>query len=148
MKVSPLLLLIAATFYQSVSMADCSALSPREVTEQFYGWYIKSFSDGTYPLEGDSPELKRYVSINLIDSIHQQFVRPDAMPDDYFFKAQDYFEEWFSDMKVSDLEMVNDTAKEHVELAKGTKAAQEVFVKLAKEKGCWKVVKVEGAPMA
>lgn len=148
MKVAPLLLLIAATCYQSISMADCSASSPQQVTKQFYGWYFKSYSEGVFPLEDNSPELKRYVSGGLIKSLHETFIRPDVMPDDYFFKAQDYFEEWLANMNVSDLEVSDTAAREHVELAKGTEAAQEVFVRLAKESGCWKVVEVEGAPMA
>lgn len=147
MKVVPLLLLIAATLYQSVSMADCSASSPKAVTEQFYGWYFKSYREGVFPLEVGSPELKRYVSSSLIKSIHETFIRPDVMPDDYFFKAQDYFDEWITDTKISEIERSDTAAKEHVDLAKGTEAAHKVSVRLTREKGCWKIVEVEGAPM-
>lgn len=132
------LLLAAAAFHQSVAFADC-ANSPKPVAEAFYNWYLQSSSDEKDPMTDNIPQMKQYVSDGLIDRIKKQMASPDGLEEDYFIKAQDYMEEWLTQISVSEPQVQGASAREQVTLGNTPDTTQVVDVLLVKDNGCWKI---------
>ncbi|NBF03296.1 DUF3828 domain-containing protein [Pseudomonas sp. Fl5BN2] len=134
-------LLAAVALHQSVALADCAS-SPKPATQAFYSWYLQTFSEDKDPLTDNLPQMKQYVSESLIAKIKTQMASPDGLEEDYFIKAQDYMEEWLTQIKVSDPQVQGSTAKEQVTLGNTPDTTQVVDVRMIKDKGCWKIDQV------
>ncbi|MFJ2364861.1 DUF3828 domain-containing protein [Pseudomonas sp. NPDC087697] len=132
------LLFAAAVFHHPVAFADCAS-SPKPVTEAFYNWYLQSFSDEKDPLTDDITQMKQYVSDELIGKIKKQMASPDGLEEDYFIKAQDYMEEWLTQIKVGEPNVQGASAREQVTLGNTPGTIQIIDVLLVKNNGCWKI---------
>lgn len=135
------LLLAAAVLHSPLSFAACAS-SPKPVAEAFYNWYLQSFSDEKDPLSDDLPQMRQYVSDSLIDRIKKQMESPDGLEEDYFIKAQDYMDEWLTQIKVSEPQLQGSSARESVTLGNTPDTTQIVDLLLIKDKGCWKINEV------
>ncbi|MBS7559217.1 MULTISPECIES: DUF3828 domain-containing protein [Pseudomonas] len=134
-------LLAAVAMHQSVALADCAS-SPKPATQAFYSWYLQTFSEDKDPLTDNVPEMKKYVSDSLIAKIKKQMASPDGLEEDYFLKAQDYMDEWLTQIKVSEPQIQGSSAKEQVTLGSTPDTTQIVDVRMIKDKGCWKIDEV------
>ncbi|CAI8988249.1 DUF3828 domain-containing protein [Pseudomonas sp. IT-P253] len=135
------LLLAAVVFHHTAAFADCAS-SPKPAAEAFYNWYLQSFSDEKDPLTDDIAQMKQYVSDDLIGKIKKQIASPDGLEEDYFIKAQDYMEEWLTQIKVSEPLTQGASAREQVTLGNTPDTTQIVDVLLVKNNDCWKINEV------
>lgn len=120
---------------------DNGDTSPKVPTQAFYSWYLQTFSEDQDPIT-DVPEMKKYVSDSLIAKIKKQMASPDGLEEDYFLKAQDYMDEWLTQIKVSEPQIQGSSAKEQVTLGSTPDTTQIVDVRMIKDKGCWKIDEV------
>lgn len=137
-----------ALIAQSVSALAAQAASPKvvqpsEVVHEFYRWYLQSLAQDRDPVTQDRATLKKYVAKPLIDEIERRMKSPDGLDADYFLQAQDYLDEWKSNISVSQL--ANNGTVATVVLTLGAKgsAAYRLKVTLRKEADSWKIAKVQ-----
>ncbi|MGZ0705325.1 DUF3828 domain-containing protein [Pseudomonas piscis] len=134
-------LLAAIALYQPLALADCAS-SPKPAAQAFYSWYLQTYSQDKDPVTDNAPEMKRYVSDSLVTKIKKQMASPDGLEEDYFLKAQDYMDEWLTQIQVSEPQVQGSTAKEQVTLGNTPDTTQIVDVRMVKDKGCWKIDEV------
>jgi hypothetical protein len=139
------LLALAAGLHIVPAVADEQS-SPKQVTQDFYTWYVKSLADNKVPLEDDVERLKNYVAPSLISDIDKQAKSEDGLEEDYFIKSQDYDESWLSKVQVADQGTKGASAKEGVVLGTTEDNAQRLTVLLSKGKDGWRITSVEIVP--
>jgi hypothetical protein len=139
------LLALAAGLHLVPAIADEQG-SPKQTTEAFYKWYVKSLADNKVPLDDDVEHLKSFVAESLIKDIDKQAKSEDGLEEDYFIKSQDYDDSWLTSVKVADLGTKGVAAKESVVLGTTEDNAQRLTVALSKGKDGWRIVSVEIVP--
>lgn len=139
------LLALCAGLHLSVAQADEQG-SPRQVTQAFYSWYVKSLADDKVPVEGDTEKLKSYVAESLIKDIDKQAKSEDGLEEDYFIKSQDYDDTWLTNINVTEQSVKGAVAKEGVVLGTTEDNAQRLTVVLGKGKDGWRITSVDIVP--
>lgn len=138
------LLALCAGLHMSTAIADDQ--SPKQVTQAFYGWYVKSLADDKVPVEGDTEKLKNYVAESLIKDIDKQAKSEDGLEEDYFIKSQDYDDTWLTNINVTEQSVKGAVAKEGVVLGTTEDNAQRLTVVLGKGKDGWRITSVDIVP--
>lgn len=72
--------------------------------ERFYAWYLNELELDRHPLTSDSSELKKFVSAARLRSLADQVSIEGSLDVDYFLQAQDYLEDWASNITASSLD--------------------------------------------
>lgn len=139
------LLAFAAGLHLMPAVADEQG-SPKQTTQAFYAWYVKSLADNKVPLDDDTERLKSFVADNLIQDIDKQAKSEDGLEEDYFIKSQDYDDTWLTNIKVVEQSVKGATAKEGVVLGTTEDNAQRLTVLLAKGAAGWRITSVEIVP--
>lgn len=139
------LLALATGLHLAPAIADEQG-SPKQITEAFYKWYVKSLSDNKVPLDDDVEHLEGYVAESLIKDLDKQAKSEDGLEEDYFIKSQDYDDSWLTSVKAADLGTKGATAKESVVLGTTEDNAQRLTVALSKGKEGWRITSVEIVP--
>lgn len=126
------------------SKPSAPAKSPEATVEEFYKWYVHSLRQKREPLEDDEAGLKKYVNAALIDKLKKQMNSSNGPDVDYFLKAQDYLDEWETNVSTTKGMVADTVATITVSLeAKDTVRPHKLKVTLLKENGEWKISKVE-----
>jgi hypothetical protein len=75
--------------------------SPATVAAEFYRWYVKTIETNRDPIADFPTELSTYVSKSLIAEIRHAMASEDGLEADYFIQAQDYFDDWSTNARVT-----------------------------------------------
>lgn len=137
------LALLLVTLSPHAQAADPSR-SPEQVIHDFYRWYVQALMKNREPLTKERAELKRYASDRLIREIDHMRKGPDGLDGDYFLDAQDFDDDWATNIKVSGTSIKGDRATALVELSGKEIGTKKLRVTLVQQAGQWKVDKVEG----
>lgn len=116
--------------------------SAEETVEAFYKWYVHELRQNRDPFTQDEATLKQYVTAELIDRIKRQMNSPDGLEADYFTKAQDYFDDWETNVSASKAMIRRTLATTTVTLGGKADSRHKLRVTLWKEKDGWKIRRV------
>lgn len=116
--------------------------SPEETVEAFYKWYVHELRQNRDPFTQDEATLKQYVTAELIDKIKKQMNSPDGLEADYFTKAQDYFDDWETNVSASKAVIRGTLATTTVTLGGKADSRLKLRVSLRKEDKEWKISRV------
>ena len=104
----------------SVSTADqmpsTRVATPESVLNEFYTWYLQLLAKNKDPLTDEPIIFSKYVSAKLIHEIEKEINSPDGMEYDHFIQAQDYMDEWLTNISVTTQGVYKDKATATVTL--------------------------------
>lgn len=137
-------LLICCSQLLAVSEAvAASSMSADQTTSAFYKWYLHSLASGREPLSDDRKILFKYVSRALVSDIEKSMHSDEGLDEDYFIKAQDYLDEWESNIVVGKPAVAGSTASVALQLGGKGDNHRRFSVALIKEAGTWKIRNVQ-----
>jgi glutamine synthetase type III len=108
----------------------------------FYKWYLGQLVQNKDPLHDAVTEMKRQVATPLLREIEKEINSADGMDVDYFIAAQDYLDDWPTHVTATVRELKGAAATVQVQLGASTLKPYRLRVGLIKEKGDWKIRKV------
>jgi Protein of unknown function (DUF3828) len=120
-------------------VASSSQTTPQTTLVAFYHWYLDAFARQGNPLEDDRARMESYVTKGLLQEIDKRIQSPDGLDEDYFIRAQDYFNDWATDIVVSDVRINRGTASALVTLGRTRESRHRLKVTLVKEGRIWKI---------
>ena len=75
-----------------------SPQSPQQAALHFYRWYMQSLVLGQVPLQQSPVQMSAYVDSKLANELKRRMSRK-GLHADYFLQAQDFMEDWTTDIK-------------------------------------------------
>ncbi len=81
------------------SAALAQPRTPEQAAGQFYRWYMRSLVLSQDPLRHSPVQLSEYVSKGLISELKRRMGRK-GLHADYFIQAQDFMDDWTTDITV------------------------------------------------
>src|SRR5215510_10050422 len=93
-----------------------SKAGPQATLAEFYHWYLEALAKDRNPLGDDRAKMEQYVSKTLLQQIERHINSPEGLGEDYFTKAQDYLEDWQTNIVVSDVRIEGKAASAIVTL--------------------------------
>lgn len=117
--------------------------SPETIVATFYRWYIHSLNQNYDPLVKGRAMLKKFVAAGLIDEIEDQLKRPGGLSADYFLQAQDWFDNWESNISVTKAVIKKQVATSIVTLGAKNDSRHKLIISLTQESGTWKIRRVQ-----
>lgn len=136
----------AASPAQAASSPAAAAQSPDVVVKEFYQWYLRSLKRNEDPFRQGLTTLRRYVSGELITELQRQRNSPDGMDADYFLQAQDWGEDWETNITVTGTEQRDAGASTVVALGPRESVLQQrLRVTLRRQAEGWQITAVEHA---
>ena len=114
----------------------------------FYHWYLETLAKGRDPLHDDRAKIEACVSKALLRKIEKQINSPDGLDEDYFTKAQDYLNDWATNIVVSDVNTHGGVASAIVTLGVTKESKSRLLVNVVQERGSWKISKVSHPPLS
>jgi len=118
--------------------------TPQETAAAFYRWYLGEIASHRDPLTQDRAKVESYVTKGLLQEIDRRINSPDGLDEDYFIRAQDYLDDWLTNIAVSDVEIHGQNASETVTLGATKQSRHRVELKLVNEGGAWRISEVGG----
>lgn len=92
----------------SLASADLSKYSETNGTnnvamavEIFYVWYLNELELDRDPLNNESGSMEKFVSLERLQSLADQIRLEGGLDVDYFLQAQDYLDDWASNVDAS-----------------------------------------------
>jgi hypothetical protein len=117
--------------------------SPEETVEAFYKWYVHALRQNREPLTQDEATLKKYVTSALIARIKKQMNSPDGLEADYFLQAQDYLDDWETNVSAAKAMIKGTVATTRVTLGAKDDSKHKLKVSLSKQGEEWKISRVQ-----
>ena len=127
--------------------AAAEAPSPQATVTEFYQWYMHAVKADRYPLRDDQPTLRKYVAAALIARLKKADASDDPPDADYFIQAQDWGDDWETNIAVTDALIERGTATLVVVLGAGAGSEhRRLRVGLVQAGGAWKIQSVTPLP--
>lgn len=114
-------------------------MDPETVSKSFYSWYLTALSKDESPIDEQDPELKHYVTPQLLQKIHVLIKSPEGMDDDFFLQDQDYSDSWVDHVATGSFTLNGVTASGDVTLGDDPADQQLLLVTLHKDATGWKI---------
>jgi len=142
-------LLLSSVFPDHAQAADSAALfpqnTPQSTLNEFYRWYLDALMKQRVPLEDDHVKMATFVGRTLLRTLDRRLKSDEGFGEDYFTRAQDYFDDWLSNITVSNMRAGRKTASATVALGASRESRHRLALQLVREDGGWKISRV-GAP--
>jgi hypothetical protein len=135
-------LLVCACGAHAQSPAS-SQNTPQATLTAFYHWYLEELAKSRDPLHDDRAKIEVYVSKGLLREIDRRSKSAEGLDEDYFIRAQDYLEDWASNIVVSEVQIKGTTASAVVTLGSTKQSRHPLSLNLIKEGDAWKISKVK-----
>jgi hypothetical protein len=116
--------------------------APQASLTAFYHWYLGALANDRHPLRDDRTQVERYVSKELLQEIDRRANNPEGLGEDYFIEAQDFLEDWASNIVVSNVRIDGRVASALVTLGATKQSRHRLALNLINEGNMWKVSKV------
>jgi hypothetical protein len=131
---------------QSSTIDVLSQDAPQTAVTAFYHWYLEALTKDRIPLQDNRRKMQSFVAVQLLKKIEQRNKKAEAAGEDYFTRAQDYFEDWESNIAVSDVIVSGKDASVVVTLGSSKESQHRMAVQLFREGDGWKISRVSEAP--
>lgn len=113
--------------------------TPEAVATEFYSWYLKTIVDHRDPMTDYPNELAAFVSKPLIAEVRSAMGKEGGLEADYFIQAQDYLDDWPTNVRATRSKIQGNTAKLELMLGASRETQQRLAVTMAREKRNWKI---------
>jgi hypothetical protein len=123
------------------SAARAQARTPEEAAGQFYRWYMQSLAISQDPLRQSPIQLSAYVSKGLISELKRRMSRKGQHAD-YFIQAQEFMDDWITDIKVVRPRIEGNMASVVVGLGATPDTRRWLALTLTRDDGDWKICMV------
>jgi hypothetical protein len=120
------------------SAALAQARTPEQAAGQFYRWYMQSLAQSQDPLRHSPVQLSEYVSPGLISELKRRAGRK-GLHADYFIQAQDFMEDWTTDIQVVRPRIQGKVASVVVGLGATPETRRWLALTLTRDGGDWKI---------
>lgn len=119
-------------------LAQAEARAPEETAAVFYRWYMDAIYTTADPLINSPQHMAEFVSGGLITDLKKR-ARRKGQRADYFIQAQDFREDWASDIVVGKPRIVGKWATVVVTLGASERTRRNLVLTLAREGAEWKI---------
>jgi hypothetical protein len=106
--------------------------TPQATLTAFYHWYLEELANSRDPFHDDRAKIEVYVSNGLLREIDRRSKSSEGLDEDYFIRAQDYLEDWASNIVVSDVQIKGRTASAIVTLGSTKQSRHPLSLNLSK----------------
>jgi hypothetical protein len=120
-------------------------VSPDVVAKDFYRWYLGLLVENKDPMHDEVTAFSKYVSSALAKEIERKIHSADGMEADYFIQAQDYLDDWPTNVSVATPRIKGALAAVTVSLGAAKPSSYRLTVTLVKENDTWKIRRVARA---
>jgi hypothetical protein len=114
---------------------------PEQAALHFYRWYMQSLAISQDPLRQSPEQMSAYVDRKLMNELKRRMSRK-GLHADYFLQAQDYMEDWTTDIKVVRFPVRDNLASVVVILGGRPETKRMLALTLTKADGDWKICMV------
>ncbi|CAK9886344.1 MAG: hypothetical protein XXXJIFNMEKO3_02772 [Candidatus Erwinia impunctatus] len=136
MKKGLLVLLMMVSLYARAMPAN---ITPEKVSYTFYTWYLNALNQNESPIDEHDPQLKDFITPQLLQKIHLLIKSPEGMDDDYFLQDQDYSDSWVGHISTGRFTLSDEVALGDVVLGDDPRDQQRLLVTLRRHQGVWKL---------
>jgi hypothetical protein len=133
------LIVLGQLFAGSAALAQ--ARTPEQAAGQFYRWYMQSLAISQDPLRQSPVQLSSYVSKGLISELKRRMSRK-GLHADYFIQAQEFMDDWTTDIKVVRPKIQGNMASVVVGLGATPETRRWLALTLIRDDGDWKICMV------
>ena len=120
--------------------------SPQATLVEFYHWYLDALMKHRVPIKDDGARIATYVGRARLQNLKRRMNSPEGLDEDYFTRAQDYFDDWADNVAVSDVQIAAKTATANVILGATEESRHPLALQLLRENGRWKIARVSEPP--
>jgi hypothetical protein len=131
-----LLIAIGQLFGESAALAQ--ERTPEQAAGQFYRWYMQSLAMSQNPLQHSPVQMSEFVSKGLISELKRRMGRK-GLHADYFIQAQDYMDDWTTDIKVVRPRIQGNIASVVVGLGATPETRRWLALTMTRDGGEWKI---------
>jgi hypothetical protein len=114
---------------------------PELAAAQFYRWYMQSLAINQDPLRQSPVQLSAYVSQGLISELKRRMNRK-GLRADYFIQAQEFMDDWTTDIRVVNPKIQGGMATVVVVLGASEETRRRLALTLSRDGGDWKICMV------
>lgn len=133
------LIMLAQCFLASAALAKGQA--PEEAAVQFYRWYMRSLAISQDPLRQSPVQMSAYVEKGLVSELTRRMNRK-GLHADYFIQAQDFMDDWTTDIKAVRPTVQGNMASVVIILGATPETKRILALTLTRAEGDWKICMV------
>ena len=123
------------------SDAQAKSQPPDQAAVQFYRWYMQSLAISQDPLRQSPVQMSAYVDKRLVSELKRRMSRK-GLHADYFIQAQEYMDDWTTDIKAVRPTIQGNMASVVVILGATPETKRMLALTLTKADGDWKICMV------
>ncbi|MET0855265.1 MAG: DUF3828 domain-containing protein [Telluria sp.] len=112
--------------------------SPEQAAAQFYRWYMQSLAISQDPLRQSPVQMSAYVSPGLIGELKRRMKRK-GLRADYFIQAQEFMDDWTTDIRVVKPKVQGNMATVVVVLGATEETRRRLALTLTRDGSNWKI---------
>jgi hypothetical protein len=121
--------------------ALAKAQPPELAAAQFYRWYMQSLAINQDPLRQSPVQMSAYVSKGLISDLKRRMNRK-GLHADYFIQAQEFMDDWTTDIRVVKPKIEGNMATVVVVLGSTEETRRRLALTLTRDGDDWKICMV------
>lgn len=133
------LIMLAQCFLGPAALAKGQA--PEEAAVQFYRWYMQSLAINQDPLHHSPVQMSAYVEKGLVSELKRRMNRK-GLHADYFIQAQDFMDDWTTDIKAVRPTVHGNMASVVIILGATPETKRILALTLTRAEGDWKICMV------
>jgi hypothetical protein len=133
------LLVLAQCFLGPAALAK--GQPPEQAALQFYRWYMQSLAISQDPLRQSPVQMSAYVEKGLVSELKRRMSRT-GLHADYFIQAQDFMEDWTTDIRAVRPTVQGNVASVVIILGATPATKRILALTLTRDEGEWKICMV------
>ncbi len=118
--------------------AQAKSQAPEQAALQFYRWYMQSLAINQDPLRQSPVQMSAYVEKKLLSDLKRRMARK-GLHADYFIQAQEFMEDWATDIRTVRPVIQGNLASVVVLLGATPDTRRILALTLVREAGEWKI---------
>lgn len=130
------LIVIGQLFAGSAALAQPQ--SPDQAAARFYRWYMQSLAISQDPLRQSPVQMSAYVTPGLMGELTRR-MRRKGLRADYFIQAQEFMDDWTTDIRVLKPRIAGNLATVVVVLGGTEESRRRLALTLTRDGTDWKI---------
>jgi hypothetical protein len=118
--------------------SNAASQAPEQAAVQFYRWYMQSLALNQDPLQQSPVQMSAYVEKALMKDLKRRSGRK-GLHADYFIQAQEFMEDWATDIKAVRPVIQGNLASVVVLLGATPDTRRILALTMVREEGNWKI---------
>lgn len=133
-----LCVLVLGALIASAAQAKAQPQPPQEAALHFYRWYMQSLTISQDPLRQSPVQMSAYVDKRLMSELKRRMARK-GLHADYFIQAQQYMDDWTTDIRALRPTIQGNLASVVVILGATPETRRMLALTLTRADGDWKI---------